>query len=321
MSDARVREVRPGGVITVEALGFTPSATPQVRVVDLITGDAAIAPFTDGVVEASPGNYALALEIPDDLDLGDYADEWDFGSGWNRDDDTIRVTSAIAPADPLIRPVGLGDVITIEALAFPPGEAAQARLIDPLTGDIMLPASAAGIVEASPGNYGKQLAIPSDLDVGVYAAEWLFGGTWYRDDQLIGVVLIPLGQYAPSVDEVATILRARTKTTMGDERGTFNSDTRPNQLQVVDTIRLALRDVSMRVGVTVPTDLVAEARGVVALRAAALIELSYFPEQSADTLTAYQSLRLSYEEAIGKLVSAVQLRGLFSETAPEEVEA
>lgn len=125
----------------------------------------------------------------------------------------------------------------------------------------------------------------------------------------------------PSVTEVAALLRARTKTKAMGELSTFDDNTRPTGDLVERLIDQALADVTMRVGETVPDELNGSARGVVVLRTAMEIERSYQPEQSTDNFSTFQSLRLSYEEAAGTLVSAVQIRSLFAETSPAEVEA
>ncbi len=55
-----------------------------------------------------------------------------------------------------------------------------------------------------------------------------------------------------------------------------------------------------------PEDFATSARLVIALRAASLIELSYFPEETGTDRTVYQSLRLTYEEAVKTLATGVQ---------------
>jgi hypothetical protein len=86
---------------------------------------------------------------------------------------------------------------------------------------------------------------------------------------------------------------------------------------VESLIGLAAGDVAMRTGSSFPDDLAEAATNAIALKAAQLVELSYFPEQADDRLMAYQSLRLSYEEAVARLVQAVEVRGLFAETEPD----
>lgn len=135
-------------------------------------------------------------------------------------------------------------------------------------------------------------------------------------------VRMPGAEYVPAVGDVGALLRARTKSGM-DEVGTFDATTRPTGTQVETLIAQAVADVQMRVGANVPDELVAAAKHVVTLRAAQLIELSLFPEQQegGGQLSPYQTLRLSYEEALDKLVKAVQIRSLFGETLEETASA
>lgn len=128
-------------------------------------------------------------------------------------------------------------------------------------------------------------------------------------------VRMPGAEYVPAVGDVGALLRARTKSGM-DEVGTFDATTRPTGAQVETLIAQAVADIQMRIGADIPDELVASAKHVVTLRTAQLVELSFFPEQQegGGQLSPYQTLRLSYEEALGKLVKAVQIRSLFSET-------
>lgn len=167
---------------------------------------------------------------------------------------------------------------------------------------------------------------PSDPQPRSFTTEGATDETWFRivfvdaDGDESPTDPIPARSapaYTPRIADVANLLRARTKAGM-QELGTFNDTTRPTGKQVEGLIRQATADVSMRVGVEIPETLVASARHVCTLRAAQLVELSYFPEQQEGAaLSPYQTLRLSYEEALDKLVKAVQIRSLFSETSDE----
>jgi hypothetical protein len=84
---------------------------------------------------------------------------------------------------------------------------------------------------------------------------------------------------APSVLDVAALLRARTKDSAGVEVGTFNDDTRPTSSQVLTLIDQAVADVQAWLGPNPPPELAGAARAAAALDTACLIELSYFPEQ------------------------------------------
>lgn len=98
MSD--VRQVVQGGSLLVQALGFSAGASPQVRLVNPLTGAVAIAASGTGILEGSPGNYAVEMAIPAALAVDDYAAEWQFGAEWFRDEDVIRVSGrVVVPGD------------------------------------------------------------------------------------------------------------------------------------------------------------------------------------------------------------------------------
>jgi hypothetical protein len=119
--------------------------------------------------------------------------------------------------------------------------------------------------------------------------------------------------YRPQASDVAGKLRARTKDTNGNEVGAFTDDTRPTAANVEALIDDACSDVVRAIGPIVPLELVAAARSVVALRAAQMVELSYLPEQTNADNTVYQTLRLTYETELGRLINAVQIRDAFGE--------
>ena len=109
---------------------------------------------------------------------------------------------------------------------------------------------------------------------------------------------------ACSVQDVAAIIRARTKDSAGTEVGTFNADTRPTDAQAEEAIVHATVLVHVKVGYIGQT--CAElARSVVALGAAAEIELSYFPEQSRTDRSVYTFLQQRYDTALAGLADCV----------------
>lgn len=108
----------------------------------------------------------------------------------------------------------------------------------------------------------------------------------------------------PSVDDVAALVRARTKTAFGGEEGTFTRDTRPTADQVEGLIEQAAGDIISALGTSGVCAAVAlDASGTCALKAAMLVELSYFPEQSADRESSpYQAYKELAEERMATLV-------------------
>jgi hypothetical protein len=90
---------------------------------------------------------------------------------------------------------------------------------------------------------------------------------------------------------VGALLRARTKdTSTGVELGTFTTRTRPTATEAQTLINMAQAQVGSAVGGEVPTAAVDAAQQAVALRAALLIEASYFPEQIGSGESPYLQL-------------------------------
>lgn len=108
-------------------------------------------------------------------------------------------------------------------------------------------------------------------------------------------------------------MRARTKTRGGSEAGTFNpasavgtnDETRPTAEGVEEQIQTALGDVSGTIGSDIETQYFEPARRVTALRAALLIELSYWPEQVNSDRSPYDQLKVLYDEAWENLLSSM----------------
>jgi len=115
--------------------------------------------------------------------------------------------------------------------------------------------------------------------------------------------------YAPTVSQVAALLRARTKNAFSVELGNFTDETRPTDEQVRDIIPQAMQDVATAVGSPIPAVYRAEALALSALRAAMLIELGYFPEQIVTGRSPFEQMRLMYEDQIERLVVRVSAVG------------
>lgn len=123
---------------------------------------------------------------------------------------------------------------------------------------------------------------------------------------------MPVSDYQPTVESVAAFLRARTKTRGGAEAGTFSTEdaadkdiTRPTAAQVLVEVDNALSDVSGAIGVDIPEQYREQARRVAGLRAALLIELTYFPEQVATNRSPYAQLKELYDEYWENLLTAM----------------
>lgn len=114
----------------------------------------------------------------------------------------------------------------------------------------------------------------------------------------------PADPLACTIDDVAARIRARTKDSNGNEVGTFNADTRPTDVQAQEAIDHQVVLLHKRVG-TIGDVCTSLAQGVVALGAAAEIELSYFPEQVRRDFSPYPFLITQYDAALQGLYDCV----------------
>jgi hypothetical protein len=113
--------------------------------------------------------------------------------------------------------------------------------------------------------------------------------------------------YTPTVQEVARYLRARTRAPSGAEVGTFDSTTVPTDEQVEALIDLAVPFVAGMVG-DVPKPCEQGARSLVALKAAEMIEISYYPEQLAPG-GSVSALRALYADLLPSVQACVSSDG------------
>lgn len=108
---------------------------------------------------------------------------------------------------------------------------------------------------------------------------------WYRltwvDENDATAETEPFAVLPLTVDDVATLLRARTLAD-GGEVGTFTEETSPTDDQALGFLRIAATDVDGRLGRHVPDNFRARRNQAAALRAAGLIEASYHPDETAD---------------------------------------
>jgi len=115
----------------------------------------------------------------------------------------------------------------------------------------------------------------------------------------------------PSVDDVARLLRARTKDDAGHEVGTFTADTRPTDTQVEGHIDSAVALVGTHlppIG-TVDQAYAPAIAALIAYRAALQIEKSYFPEQVRSDRSAYEQLRQEYLDDLTALTDSLASAG------------
>lgn len=115
---------------------------------------------------------------------------------------------------------------------------------------------------------------------------------------------VPPITYEATIDDVAALIRARTKDSNGNEIGTFTDATRPTDVQCQEAIDHQVILVHQKVGFIGDgcSDL---ARIAVAIGAAAEIELSYFPEQARTDRSPYTYLIQRYTEALNGVFACV----------------
>lgn len=109
--------------------------------------------------------------------------------------------------------------------------------------------------------------------------------------------VLDLPSWAPQVSDVAIHTLARTRLPNGTLAGTFNSQTTPTDTQVSLLIQKAVRLLAPRLG-DVPDALADSAQVLAELRAAMMVERSYFAEQVGDSMSPYNDLAAEYKEAL-----------------------
>ncbi len=120
---------------------------------------------------------------------------------------------------------------------------------------------------------------------------------------------MPVSEYTPTPAEVGALVRARTVDSGGNETGTFTNLTRPNEAEVLSLIADTVQECYPYFGQTIPESLGEEkhalreaAKRCIAFGVAALIEISYFPEQVGANRSPYKM----YQERFEKGQKAIQ---------------
>jgi hypothetical protein len=109
---------------------------------------------------------------------------------------------------------------------------------------------------------------------------------------------------ACTIEDVAAIIRARTKDSSGNELGTFTAETRPTDAQCQEAITHQVEVLHTKVGRVGP-DCTGVAQMAVAWGAAAEIELSYFPEQARTDRSPYTYLKQQCDDLTEGVVQCV----------------
>lgn len=116
-----------------------------------------------------------------------------------------------------------------------------------------------------------------------------------------------LPTWAPTHQQVAARIMARTRATNGDLTGTFTAQTIPTNTQVAEVVNQAVALLTPRLG-PMAERLEDQARALAALRAAYMIELAYFPEQAETGVSPYNALRMEFKDELANYDEAA--RGL-----------
>jgi hypothetical protein len=126
-------------------------------------------------------------------------------------------------------------------------------------------------------------------------------------EQAVNQVRGSVYSWAPGVDDVGAILRARTINQFGSELGTFNSTTRPTDVSVITLINQACADVQDAIGPTVniPAQLIPSAMSLAALGTAMMIEIGFYPEQINSGRSPYPQLATQYTAKLKNLQNAI----------------
>lgn len=116
---------------------------------------------------------------------------------------------------------------------------------------------------------------------------------------------MPTSEWTPDVQDIANILRTRTKDDNGVEVGTFDDNTRPTGDQVEGLIANGISDVANAVGSDIDPLCRPDAQYVAALSVAMLVELSYFPEQIGNGRSPYNSLKEQFDDRLKRLQNCI----------------
>lgn len=137
---------------------------------------------------------------------------------------------------------------------------------------------------------------------------------------------MPISEYTPTIIQVASLIRARTKDRYNNEVGTFTVDTRPDLDTATELINEAVEELALNIGVDLPDakgddpDAIRKsATRVASLLGAMNIELSLFPDSvdRGNSTSTYAALERRYNRLFPLLLSAVEEAG--GDVSGEEV--
>jgi hypothetical protein len=111
--------------------------------------------------------------------------------------------------------------------------------------------------------------------------------------------------YLPTIQDIASLMRARTVDTFGKE-GTFDASTRPTGEDVVVLIDQATSDVTTAIDTDIPPGAYRYAKQAIIYRTAMLIELGYWPEQINTGRSPYAQYEALFNDFFINLKSAIE---------------
>jgi hypothetical protein len=115
----------------------------------------------------------------------------------------------------------------------------------------------------------------------------------------------PTIAWLPDPQQVANLLRARTKDDESNEVGSWTANTRPTEFEVRGLITTAAGDLLAAVDMLDPEweDPNGSAAALCARRAAMLIELSYHPEDASQAGSVYTEYRDQWNDGVKALIN------------------
>lgn len=295
----------PGATIypTLDAAPTGLVGTLEIRVTRDSDNVDVYGPETAGIIESpvASGRYVATIPIALDVTFGEYSVVWDNGGTFAVEDLTIEPLAAdVDPAETGVSRVAVTGPAASILYSTPDGQPVDHgltlhwQLLD--ANDQAVIADTIVPTEISNGVYMRTFIAP--VTAGAYRAVWQATGLEVEEQWAVSA-----DYNLPTIYEVATLLRARTKDTAGNEIGTFTHFTRVTASQAEQLVLQARDHVVSQAGLE--TDVVAAhrtlVRSLVALAAAMLIELSYFPEQVESGKSAYDRYERMFNQRVEQL--------------------
>jgi len=118
---------------------------------------------------------------------------------------------------------------------------------------------------------------------------------------------MPTSDYTPTVQDIALMLRARTRDANGELVKDFNDQTLPTDTDVTGLIQTAVDDVCGAIGPDIDSQYFDTAKVLCIYLASANVELSYYPEQAAATNSMYDKLMDRYNAKLTQLLEDLEI--------------